>query len=228
MECQGPTKTARVPLIVGATNSGKSTVFMPIVKVFGFSNVVHRPGEKASMALASVTKSNKRFIFWDEYRPVEFAARGAVPVGSFLSLFGGTPLEIQVSQSFHDGNGEMLWRRGAAMTAKAEGLWDPIPQLPGLTAVTKEDIRHMKSRVEQYHAAVPVPENSFASIPDCKETWCRWIVADASTVATGSVERPMRRLAGRAPPRLPGDDDDEAGGVAQTVPQASASGHWWV
>ena len=39
-----------------------------------FANVVHRPGEKASMTLANIVKSNKRFIFWDEYRPVEFAA----------------------------------------------------------------------------------------------------------------------------------------------------------
>ena len=226
--CEGPTKTSRVPLIVGHTNAAKSTVLTPIVKVFGFKNVVHRPGEKASMALANVTKANKRFIFWDEYRPVEFAARGTVPVGTFLSLFGGTPLEIQVSQSFHDGNGETLWRRGAAMTAKEEGLWDAIPPLPGLTPVTKEDIRHMQSRVEQHRATVPVPKDTLATVPDCKESWCRWVVVDASKYATGSPERPLkvRRLTGRALPALPG-----ASGADSSAPQDSGttiSGGVWV
>lgn len=213
--CQGPTKTSRVPLIVGATNAAKSTVLKPVIKVFGFGNVAHRPGEKATMALANITKSNKRFIFWDEYRPVEFAARGSVPVGSFLSLFGGTPLEIQVSQSFHDGNGELIWTRGAAMTAKEEGLWDTIPALPGLTPVGKEDIRHMQSRVQQFLATGTIIGESLASVPDCQETWCRWVVADSADAAVGSVERPLRVLTGRAPPSLPGMTND-----AQIVRQA--------
>ena len=34
-------------------NKAESTVLNPLVKVFGFSNVVHRPSEKASMAGAS-------------------------------------------------------------------------------------------------------------------------------------------------------------------------------
>ena len=199
----GPGKTARVPLIVGATNSAKSTVLNPIVNVFGFSNVVHRPGEKASMALANITKQNKRFIYWDEYRPVEFAARGTVPVGSFLSLFAGGCLEIQVSQNFQNGNAEMVWRRGAAMTAKEEGLWDPIPPLAGLVPVTKEDIKHMQSRVSQFLATAPVPERAFVDVPYCKESFCRWLVADAGSVATGVAERPLRRLRGRALPALP-------------------------
>ena len=201
----GPGKEARVPLIVGSTNAGKSTVLKPLIKVFGFGNVVHRPAEKATMALANVTKRCKRFIFWDEYRPVEFAVRGTVPVGTFLSLFGGTPLEIQLSQSFNDGNGETLWKRGAAMTAKADGLWDPMAALAGMTAVTAEDIRHMQSRVHQFHALAPVPSNVLASVPDCPETWCRWIVADAARAAVGQVQRPLalKRLSGRAPPPLP-------------------------
>jgi hypothetical protein len=61
---EGPGKNARVPIIEGASNSAKSTVFKPVVKVFGFQNLCHRPSEKASMALVSVTKKNKRFIFW--------------------------------------------------------------------------------------------------------------------------------------------------------------------
>ena len=50
----GPGKNSRVPLIEGCTNSAKTTVLSPIVAVFGFSKIVHRPGEKASMALANV------------------------------------------------------------------------------------------------------------------------------------------------------------------------------
>lgn len=119
--CRGPSKTSRVPLVLGPTCAAKSTVLDPLVEVFGFQNVLHRPGEKATMALANCAKKGKRFIYWDEYRPVEFAARGTVPVGTFLSLFGGGSLEIQVSQSFQNGNAELQWKRGAAMTAKDEG-----------------------------------------------------------------------------------------------------------
>jgi hypothetical protein len=208
---QGPGKHARVPLVVGATNAAKSTVLKPLVPTFGFSNVVHRPSEKASMALANIARRGKRFIFWDEYRPVEFAARSSVPVGTFLSLFGGMPLELQVSQSFHNGNAETRWRRGAAMTAKEEGLWDPIPAIPGLMPVSKEDIRHMQSRVRQFLAVAPILDAQVAEVPECKESFCRWLVIDAGQFATGTVERPMRRLRGRALPALPGSPDPSDG-----------------
>ena len=200
---EGPGKDSRVPLIAGATNASKSTVLSPVVKVFGFKAVVHRPGEKASMALTNVTKRGKRFIFWDEYRPVEYAARGTVPVGSFLSLLGGTSLEVQVSQSFQSGHEEIVWRRGAALTAKEEGLWDPLPCLPGLVPVTREDIRHMQSRVHQFNALVPVPGSNIVKVPDCAESFCRWLLVDAAAFATGRVERPVQKLQGRALPPLP-------------------------
>ena len=73
----------------------------------------------------NITKQ-KRFIFWDDYRPVEFARHQTVPVASFLSLFIGKPTEVQVSQSFNDGNADVQWRRGAVFTAKSEGLWNPL------------------------------------------------------------------------------------------------------
>ena len=212
----GPGKTTRVPLIVGATNSAKSTVLCPILNVFGFSRVVHRPGEKASMALANIVKSSKRFIFWDEYRPVEFAARGTVPVGAFLSLFSGGPMEITVSQSFNDGNGEVRWRRGAAMTAKQEGLWDAVPHLPGLMPVTHEDIRHMQTRVRQFVSNAPVPEDGLAEVPQCAESFCRWVLVDAGDFATGDVERPLRRLKGQALPPLPQSDTISVSASAAT------------
>ena len=72
--------------------------------------------------LASIGKEGKCFMYFDEFRPLEFAARGTVPVGTFLSLFSGGPLELTRSQSFHDGSASVRWTRGAAMTAKEEGL----------------------------------------------------------------------------------------------------------
>ena len=185
--CSRSRKEARVPIIVGATNSAKSTVLKSLVKGFGIGNIVHRPSEKATMALANLAKRNKRFIFWDEYRPWEFAVRGTVPVGTFLSLFGGSPLEILLSQIFDDANGETLWRRGAAMTAKAEGLWDPIAALPGLMPVSAEDVRHMQNRMHQFFASAPVPSGTLASVPDCRESWCRWVVVDSALAAVGQV-----------------------------------------
>ena len=199
----GPSKTSRVPLIVGPTNAAKSTIFNPIISVFGFSNVLHRPGEKATMALANCVKKGKRFIYWDEYRPVEYAARDTVPVGTFLSLFGGGSLEIQVSQTFNNGNAEFQWKRGVAMTAKADGLWDPIPALAGMVPVTREDITHMQSRVHQFHATAPVPENVVADVPNCRESFCRWLLVEAAEFASRHVERPLRELPGRAVPVLP-------------------------
>jgi hypothetical protein len=178
-------------------------MFQPVIPLFGFRNVVHRPAERASMALANVALKGKRFMFWDEYRPVEYAARGTVPVGSFLSLLGGTALEAQVSQTFQNGNAELEWKRGIAMTAKAEGLWDPIPALPGLVPVTKEDIGHMQKRVWQFNALVPVSEGDMVSVPACRESFCRWLVCEASNVASRSVPRPVRTLVGRALPALP-------------------------
>ena len=201
--CDGPSKTCRVPLVIGTTNSAKGTVLNPIVQVFGFSNVVHRPGEKASMALANITKKSKRFIFWDEYRPVEYAARGTVPVGTFLSLFGNASLEIQVSQSFQNGNAEIHWKHGAAMTAKEEGLWDLITPLPGLVPVTEEDIKHMQSRVHQFNAAAALQTGALLTVPACKGTFCRWLVIDAALFAVGAVQRPICCLQGWAPPELP-------------------------
>ena len=63
-----------------------------------------------------------------------------------LKLFSGQWLEVQVSQSFSNGNVDLRWDQGAAMTAKAEGLWEPT------ASVSAEDIRHLKSRVEQFTA----------------------------------------------------------------------------
>ena len=198
----GPGKNSRVPLVIGSTNSPKSTVLNAVIDVFGFSNIVHRPGEKASMALANVMHEHKRFIYWDEYRPVEFAARGTVPVGQFLSLFSGGAMEITLSQSFNNGNGECRWSRRAAMTAQEEGLWDPAPAFLGLMPVTHEDIRHMKTRVREFRAKIALV-GEMAEMPQCGASFCRWLLSDAALFANGDPGRPLRTLKGKRLPALP-------------------------
>lgn len=98
----GPSKTTRAPMIVGPTNSGKSTLVLPFDTLFGFGRVFHKPALGSSFALRNILKE-KRFLFWDDFRPVEYGQR-TVPVTTFLSLFQHEPFEVQVSQSFNDGN----------------------------------------------------------------------------------------------------------------------------
>ena len=90
------------------------------------------------------------------------------------------------------------------MTAKADGLWDPVPPLPGLMPVTSEDISHMKSRVTQFEVLVPVPGGRLAKVPECKKIFCRWLVADATELANGNPEHGLElpRLKSRAVPAL--------------------------
>ena len=59
----GPNKTARVPLIAGVTNAGKSLVLDPLINIFGRKAVDFCPAQGASMALSSLaTSKGMRFI----------------------------------------------------------------------------------------------------------------------------------------------------------------------
>eukprot|EP00973_Karenia_brevis_P015036 2052421-Karenia_brevis.AAC.1 len=119
----GPTKTTRAPCLVGPSNSGKSTIVYPFDDIYSPKRVLHKPALGSSFALRNIEK--KRFIFWDDYRPVDYAAEKTIPVSLFLSLFIGQHTEIQASQSFNDGNKDIRWQRGVVFTAKQNGLWDP-------------------------------------------------------------------------------------------------------
>ena len=44
----GPSKTTRTPMIVGPTNTGKSTVLLPFDDLFGFKKVFHKPAPGSS------------------------------------------------------------------------------------------------------------------------------------------------------------------------------------
>jgi hypothetical protein len=178
---QGPSKTTRVPLITGPRNAGKSTVLEPLTELFGPQNVVNKPKLGASCPLGKLAKDGKRFIFFDDFRPVEYASlpkdNPTVAATTFLAMFCGQPFDIQVSQSFHDGHPEMVWRRGAAITAKAEGLWDATKNVP------KEEIRHMQARVMEFQAEATLAERNFRVIPKCKESFARWLVVDSVAFA---------------------------------------------
>ena len=47
----GPAKTTRVPMIVGPTNSGKSTLVLPFDELHGFAHVFHKSALGSSFAL---------------------------------------------------------------------------------------------------------------------------------------------------------------------------------
>ena len=195
--CMGPCKEARVPTIVGKPNCAKSTVLDPIRNVFGKQAVLGKPKIGApNGALARLAKGLIRFIYFDDYRPVDYAAypkdNPTIPVTDFLAMFCGHPFNVQVSQSFNDGHPDLEYHRGAAMTAKEEGLWDPIGN------VTREEIRHMQARTDLYEATHPVGDKSedFDHSPACGNSWCRWVVVDS--VAFAAREAP-RNFPGGAP-----------------------------
>jgi hypothetical protein len=71
---KGPSKTTRVPMVTGPTNSGKTTIFLPFDSLFGFRHVLHKPALESKFALRNIL-NDKKFLFWDDYRPVEYARR---------------------------------------------------------------------------------------------------------------------------------------------------------
>ena len=211
---KGPCKEARVPLIMGPSNSAKSTVFDPVKNVFGKTAVLGKPKLGApNGALSRLAKDDIRFIFFDDYRPVEYAAmpkeNPTVPATDFLALFCGQPLTVQVSQSFNDGHPEKQYCKGAAMTAKAEGLWDPCG------CVTREEIRHMQARVDVYRAThvILCDPADFIASPACGTSWCRWLVVDS--VAFAARQQPCNfsgrtALAPKSLPALPSSGSNVA------------------
>ena len=112
----GPSKAARVPLLAGASSSGKSTVTDPIDEVFGPENVQHRPDLGASMPLVNLSKGNRRFLYLDEFSMLEYASlpkgKPTIPVTTLLKLTSGQYMEVAASQSFHDGQSDHRLEEG--------------------------------------------------------------------------------------------------------------------
>jgi hypothetical protein len=98
-----------------------------------------------------------------------FAHEKTVPVAAFLSLFIGKHAEIQVSQSFNDGNLDVQWKRGVVFTAKLEGLWQPASR------VTAEEVRHLRNRVEEFHVHAVLGDGGLKEVETCAPCMARWI-----------------------------------------------------
>ena len=181
----GPSKTCRVPLVVGPTNTGKSTLVLPFDNLFGAKKVFHKPVLNSSFALRNLTKG-KRFLFWDDYRPVEYG-QVTVPVTTFLSLFTGHSFEIQASQSFQDGNLDFQWTHGAVLTAKEEDLWKPSG------VVSAEDVRHMQSRVAVFRCTATV--SKLKDTVPCHIHLAKWIEQESAAAdAAGVLQSPLAEL----------------------------------
>ena len=167
----GPSKENRVPFLVGATNTGKSTLVESFDDLFGFEHVFHLPAVTDGKFALSNWVKEKRFVFWDEFDPVEFAAAGVFSVTTFKKAFGGKYFEVQRAQNWHDGNKDWRWQQGVVFTNKAEGLWRPKD------SISMEDVRHIQSRVELFNCThvvtrPGVPRNT---IPECRVHLARWI-----------------------------------------------------
>ena len=122
----GPAKTRRTPMLVGPSNTGKSTLVSPFVQLFGFRSVFHKPALKSAFALRNILK-DKRFLYWDDYRPVQYA-QATVEVGTVLSLFNGLPFEVQMPQNVHDGTlGAASQATSACFPWRPAGLLRPQP-----------------------------------------------------------------------------------------------------
>lgn len=178
---KGPSKTTRTPLIVGSTNTGKTTLILPFDKLFGFKHVFHKPALGSKFALRNIMK-DKHFLLWDDFRPVQYA-QDTVPTATQLSLFTGLPFEVQVSQSFNDGNVDFEWRHGAVVTAKEEGLWSPC------RGVTEEDVRHLQSRFEVFRCTTSVKR--MRDVDGCACHMSKWIRDGAAAQDARSVLQPV-------------------------------------
>ena len=52
-----------------------------------------------------------------------------------------------------------------------------------MKGVDREDIRHMQSRVTMFTATKQLQFKEFLEVTSCKETFCRWLVQDATAYA---------------------------------------------
>ena len=202
----GPKKTCRVPFLVGPSNTGKSTIVYPFDDLFSPRRVLHKPALGSTFGLRNLVGGVKRFIFWDDFRPVEFAHEMTVPVSLFLSLFVGQYSEIQVSQSFNDGNKDVQWNHGVIFTGKQEGLWAATKR------ISPEDVKHMRNRVLEFPFTQTLPEGSLTDVVSCAPCMSDWIVRKAAELDAAPALQPV------LPVQMPGEARfHEAGHAAMAI-----------
>ncbi|CAJ1393130.1 unnamed protein product, partial [Effrenium voratum] len=194
----GPSKTTRCPIIVGPSNSGKTTLVLPFDDLFGAARVFHKPALNSNFPLVNLSK-DKRFLFFDDFRPIEYA-QGTIDVSTFLSLFNGHPFEIRQSQAFRNGNEDFAWRKGCCLTAKEKELWAPWGKV-------SEEVQHMKNRMRIFVCAAVL--SHLRQTDPCVERMCAWIQdgaaeADAELVLQPSVASGRRQPARAGPLALAG------------------------
>jgi hypothetical protein len=185
----GPQRSSKAVMIVGESQTGKSTVLEPADAVFGQLNVVHKPAaamraqgranpEPPRYALRNWAKAHKRFFYLDDIRPVELAATGVIPVPTWLAVLDKKWFEVTVSQGFNDGNLDVRVTKAVVATAKKLELWDPIPP------VTVEDVKHMKNRWELFQASgTPLETHEVKEVNNCAWGWCRRLVQRSAAFA---------------------------------------------
>ena len=148
---------------------------------------------------------NCRMIgYMDDFPPVEFASvppkSPTIPATTFKKLFAGQAFEVQCSQVFNNGNLDLKWTRGLAITCAYEGLWTPNGP------VTPEDIRHMQTRVVQFNALTPIT-GELQAVPLCPETFCMWVSMSSALFAAR-----MHR-----DPGLPNAEDAEEADLEEAI-----------
>lgn len=176
----GPSKTTRCPFLVGPSNSGKTTLLLPFDDLFGHARVFHKPALSSTFPLVNLSK-NKRFLFFDDFRPVEYA-QGTIDVGTFLSLFNGHPFEIRQSQAFKHGNEDFAWQKGCCLTAKEKELWEPWG------VVSPEDVQHMKNRMRVFTCTAVLKD--LRRTQPCVSCMCKWIRDKAAQADARAVTQP--------------------------------------
>ena len=168
-------------------------------------------------------KRQKRAIYWDDVRPLEYFnadSKITFAVDTWLTLFQGKRTEIQAPQKFSDGNPTVSWKSIVLMTAKNEGLWDLVK------GVSEEDLDHIKARRVFFH--IEGPPYSVAEregIPaniKCGPSWCRWVIAGSERFGNALVRGV--KLNEEEAERL--HMYHVAGGFGIARGAAMAQGHW--
>ena len=105
-----------MPFLVEPTNIGKSTLVDSVDDLFHWQQVFHLPADNdQKFALRNWVK-NKRFVYFDEYSPVDYARAKVITPTTFKKAFGGKYFEIQRPKNWSDENKDFTWNRGVIFT----------------------------------------------------------------------------------------------------------------
>ena len=95
----------------------------------------------------------------------------------------GEDTDLQVSQSFNDGDLGVAWNRGVVFTAKEQGLWAPTSK------VSAEDACHMRNRIQEFRLSHTI--TTLQDVESCAPCMARWIMKYSDEAAAGPVPIPF-------------------------------------